>query len=119
MKKRNRREGFVLVTTLLFLMMLSAAYALLPASRLMSGSVDSHEQALQAAEAGIEYAKTRLQENPAWRGDADAITIDQPGDIWVREADGNVVGILWSSNGEPSLFKIRFSRKDASNSNFC
>jgi len=118
MKKRNRREGFVLVTTLLFLvvtlMMLSAAYALLPASRLMSGSVDSHEQALQAAEAGIEYAKTRLQENPAWRGDADAITIDQPGDIWVREADGNVVGILWSSNGEPSLFKIRFNYQNGS-----
>lgn len=116
----TRRSGFVLITTLILLvvvaMMISAALALLPGSRLMTGTVTTNEDVVGAAQAGIEYARTRLQENPSWRGDGDAVTVNMPGELWVREFRGNVVGLVWSSRPEPSMFRIRFNYQNGGGS---
>lgn len=113
-------RGFVLVTTLILLivvaMMVSAALALLPGSRLMSGTVASTEGAVAAAQAGIEYARTRLQENPNWRGNGNGVIVDRPGDFWVREAEGNVLGIIWTSQGTRSMFRLRFNYQNGGGS---
>lgn len=115
-KKKERipgRQGFVLVTTLILLvvvaMMLGAALALLPGSRLMSGTISTTEDAIAAAQAGVEYARTRLQENPTWRAEGNSVVVDMPGEIWVRESHGNVIGLVWSSRPEPLMFRIRFN----------
>lgn len=115
----RKKAGIVLIATLLFsvvtVMMLTAAMALLPGARVMSGTLDSSQKALQAADAGLEYARTRLQENPSWRGDDEAVTVDLAGQLWVREARGNVVGIMWA-DGEPSMFKLRFNYRNGGGS---
>ncbi len=115
-KKKERipgRQGFVLVTTLILLvvvaMMLGAALALLPGSRMMSGTISPTEDAIAAAQAGVEYARTRLQENPTWRAEGNSVVVDMPGEIWVRESHGNVIGLVWSSRPEPLMFRIRFN----------
>lgn len=115
---KNQR-GIALVTTLLMavvvIMMVTAGVALLPSQRAMTGSMEQGQAALTAAEAGIEYVRTRLQEDQGWRGDANAVVVNEPGKLWIREDEGNVVGIVWSTEGEPGLFKIRFNFQNEDN----
>lgn len=116
--KHNR--GIAIVTTLLMMvvvvMMVTAGIALLPSNRAMTGSLSDNQGAVAAAEAGIEYARTRLQADPNWKGDGNAVVINEPGKIWVREDRGNVIGILWSSQGAKSLFRMRFNYQNSNDS---
>lgn len=115
----RKRKGFALITTLMMsvivIMLITAGLVLLPSHRVMTGTLDQSQRALTAAEAGVEYTRTKLQNNPGWRGDDNIVTIDEPGKLWVREDEGNIVGIVWAADGQPSLFKIRFNFQDGDN----
>jgi len=115
----RKTKGIALISTLMFsvivVMMVSAGLALLPSQKVMTSTMDLNQQALTAAETGIEYARTKLQNDPGWRGNDNAVTVDEPGSLWIREEEGNIVGILWNQEGEPSLFKMRFNFHDGDN----
>jgi hypothetical protein len=111
--RRQKRQGILFITTLIVsavvAMMMTAALVLLPSGRSMANSVEQDGAANAAALAGLEYARTQLQHDPGWRADGDMVTVDDPGHLWIREHRGNVIGILWSPQGNKSLFQIRFN----------
>ncbi len=105
-----------LVMTVLTVMIVGAALLLLSGGSLMRGSVEAEQEALAAAQAGAEYARSRLQADPSWRGDANEVTVDQAGSLWIREDQGNVVGLLWGAQGPPSMFRLRFNHQNGASS---
>ncbi len=111
--RAGKSRGVFFITALLVavlvVMMVTAALMLLPGGRFAASSVEEDSAAQAAAQAGLEYARTRMQFDPEWRGDGNAVTVDMPGQLWVREDRGNVVGILWSQDQVPSLFRLRFN----------
>ena len=111
-----KQRGIVLVSTLvvltLTLMALGAGFSLTRASGAMAGSLRDEERALEAAQAGVHYARNRLQADPSWRGGTgDSVVVNMPGVLWVRENQGNVIGLL-GSGSEQSMFRIRFNYQD-------
>lgn len=111
--KRHRRRGILLIMTLIILalstMLISAGLTLNQANSKAVSQAEDSQLAQAAAQAGVEYARTRLQEDPNWKGGTgDSVVVNMPGTLWVRENRGNVVGIL-GSGAQKSVFRIRFN----------
>ncbi len=70
------------------------------------------ERALRAAKSGLEYAKSRLAQDPTWKGeDPVARTIDGEF-LVVEERNGNVFGLMCYPDGSKAQFRIRFNFQD-------
>jgi hypothetical protein len=107
-----RIRGFVLISVL-FLAVLVSMYLI--ASTILSrgrfGSVQENANdkiAEMAALSGIEYALARLEEDPAWRGGLNKVTVESP-NLTVVEDQGNVVGLVTSPGGGVAQFRLRFN----------
>jgi type II secretory pathway pseudopilin PulG len=119
---KKRKRAIVLITTLIFLvillMIVSAALLLSGSTRDASGSLQNSQAALLAAETGLDYARTRLQDRPNWKGDGDGIVTNQTvvrspdDDLIVVEDNGSVVGYMTTESGIHSQFRIRFNFHD-------
>lgn len=110
---RKRKRGILLVLTLIIValvtMFLGAGLTLSRSSGALAASQQDQELALEAAQAGVAYARNRLQEDPDWRGGVgDTVRVNMPGQLWVRENNGNVLGIVGSGD-RVSAFRIRFN----------
>lgn len=129
-KMCTRQGGAVLIMTLMALclvfMMVHALMQTTGIALFSSATFFDREQALQAAQSGIDYAVTQLQNNPKWRGDAnlsyfsgvdDALIVERGGPsqpVYVAESNGNVVGILKTKSGSISAFRLKFNYEDTS-----
>ena len=117
---RNRKRGIALILSLfmaiLVVMFVTAVVTTLPQQLDSAQGSRDGRQAQAAAQAGLEYAWNRLQESPAWRGDAtgnsSGYTISTPG-LSVYEDRGNVWGLLTASDGSKSQFRIRFNYQNS------
>jgi len=111
---KRRRQGIYLVSALflsvVLLMLVGSALSLLKGSAL-GGSASDNDRALLAADSGLRYVQARLAENYNWRGDGNAVVVNRP-DLWVREDNGNVVGLLRAPGGEWLQFRVRFNYQD-------
>lgn len=116
---KNKR-GIVLITTMLtvvlvIMLLSSVVYSNLGSMRLASNFY-GREEALMAAQSGVEYAITCLQSDITWRGDKQDNTFTNSAEgISVRERNGNVVGMLTTANGNKSFFRIKFNYEDGEN----
>ncbi|MGM9998266.1 MAG: pilus assembly PilX N-terminal domain-containing protein [Candidatus Bruticola sp.] len=116
---KNKR-GIVLITTMLtvvlvIMLLSSVVYSNLGSMRLASNFY-GREQALMAAQSGVQYAITKLQNNITWKGCDESETIsDSSKGLSVMEKNGNVVGMLDSKNGRRSFFRIKFNYEDGDN----
>lgn len=116
---KNKR-GIVLITTMLtvvlvIMLLSSVVYSNLGSMRLASNFY-GREEALMAAQSGVEYAVTCLQSDVTWRGDKQDNTFTNSAEgISVRERNGNVVGMLTTANGNKSFFRIKFNYEDGEN----
>lgn len=111
--KLRRARGMLIVLTLIMLALLAMFLgAGLSLTRTGANSTAYNEEqtlAREAANAGVEYARTRLQEDPNWKGGTgDSITVNTPGVLWVRENRGNVIGIIGGGDRK-AVFRIRFN----------
>ena len=114
-KQLNSQKGIYFVSTLIVAVLISmlvtaAIFSVrgnLGASRHLAGG----DAALKAADSGLRYAQAKLSENPDWRGDDNGITVNSP-DLVIEENNGNVVGIIRSSGGPFSQFRLRFNYQD-------
>ncbi len=113
---KNKR-GIVLITTMLtvvlvIMLLSSVVYSNLGSMRLASNFY-SREEALMAAQSGVQYAITCLQSDITWRGDkSDNTFTNSTEGISVRERNGNVVGMITTANGNKSFFRIKFNYED-------
>ena len=113
---KNKR-GIVLITTMLtvvlvIMLLSSVVYSNLGGMRLASNFY-GREEALMAAQSGVQYAITCLQSDITWRGDKPENTFTNSAEgISVRERNGNVVGMLTTTNGKKSFFRIKFNYED-------
>lgn len=110
---QRREQGVALITTMLVLtimaLFIGAMLALNPAGFGQAGSVSDQAAAEMAIQAGLDYAKIRLQEDPAWRGNLDKVVVNTP-TLFIQEDRGNVVGLMRRDTSEPySLFRFRFN----------
>ncbi len=110
----RKRLGIVLITTLLTItlvaMMMAAVIQSSYGNMALSGDFYDRESAFWAAESGIQYAMTRLQENFLWCGDNNTSYGSLRKGLYVSESNGNVVGLLQNrKNGALSAFRIKFN----------
>jgi hypothetical protein len=62
-----------------------------------------------AIDAGVEYARCRLQEDPKWKGNLNRVVVDTP-TFYIEESQGNVIGLMRPDASVPfSQFRIRFN----------
>lgn len=111
--KPGRRRAIILIVALFTIVsvvaLAGAAFTLMPTGLFAARQTGSSLQALLAATSGLEYAQTRLQQNPAWRGDSnDQVAVSTPG-LKVIEDRGVVIGILTRDDGARSAFRMRFN----------
>jgi len=118
MQHKSKKQGIVLITTMLsvvlVVMLLSAVvYSNMGSLRLTSNFYD-RETALMAADSGVQYAVTRLQKDITWRGvDKYSLTFSKTkGLLQVEEENGNVIGIVNLANGRRAAFRIKFNCED-------
>lgn len=112
LKSRGVAFLTVLIMSVLVLMMISAALVLLPSGRAYGAATQQTQRAKAAAQAGIEYAYTKLHDDINWRADGNAVMVDIPNEMWVREDHGNLIGILYAPNGTRSMFRLRFNHQN-------
>ena len=116
---RQNKKGIVLITTMLTIVLVvmlvsSIVYSNIGGLRL-TGAFAARESALLAAQSGVHYAITRLQEDPTWIG---APNLDEenkfnsPKGMDVIERDGNVLGRFQTPDGRPLFFRIKFNYED-------
>lgn len=110
---RKSRSGIYLMTTLVtsvtVVMLMVAGIHL--AEQDLAAASRSTQEAEAAAQSGVAYVQARLAENYQWRGDANAVVVNTPG-LWVREDQGNIVGLVRNSSGNTSSFRVRFNGQD-------
>ncbi|MGM9998265.1 MAG: PilX N-terminal domain-containing pilus assembly protein [Candidatus Bruticola sp.] len=112
---KNKR-GIVLITTMLTVVLVtmllsSVVYSNLGGMRLASNFY-GREEALMAAQSGLHYAITRLQDDITWRA-ADSKTISETNKgLQVIEKNGNVLGCITTTNGNKSFFRLKFNYED-------
>ena len=71
------------------------------------------EEAIMAAQSGVEYALTKLQNNIAWQGDDKNYQLASAAKgVKIVENNGNVWGMLITPNGRRSFFRIKFNYED-------
>jgi hypothetical protein len=97
-------------------MFMSAGLTLSRSSGALAGSTEDEQRALEGAQAGVTYARNRLQADPAWRGTGNSVTVNMPGKLWVCEDRGNVLGIVGQGDNQ-SVFRIRFNYQDGNGPN--
>lgn len=112
----KKKKGIVLVTTMLtvvlvIMLLSSVVYSNLGSMRLTTNFYDK-ENALMAAQSGAQYAITRLQNDILWKANPETAYTLKTKDFEVKEEDGNVYGILSSTNGKKSVFRIKFNCED-------
>lgn len=120
--RKLRLRGIMLIITLIglamMLMIITAALILSRGSEAVSGSMEEQQAAVLAAEAGLQYARARLQERPSWRGDGDggttvAVTVQSAdGSMVVTEDNGTVIGYMDGPEGLHQQFRFRFNYHD-------
>lgn len=115
---RNRyKQGIVLITTMLtvvlvIMLLSSVVYSNFGNMRLTS-TFYGREEAIMAAQSGVEYALTKLQNNIAWQGDdKDYQLASTARGVKIIEKSGNVWGMLITPNGRRSFFRIKFNYED-------
>jgi len=116
----KKSRGIVMIVSLFSLaavtMLVGAATMLMPTELFASRHAGDTNQALFAASSGVDYAQSRLQANPLWRGNNDGVTmglvVNRP-DFQVFEDNGNVIGVLVASDGSRSAFRMRFNFQNA------
>lgn len=110
-----RRRGIVLIISIVLavvmVMFVGAALGLGPGNLASSRQTAQRGQAQHAAESGINYALCRLRIDPNWRGDLNAVTINQP-DLYVVEDNGNVIGLVRAEDQSWAQFRLRFNYQD-------
>jgi len=110
-----KRRAFVLLSVLLVMlvvgMLLRAAIFRMPVVTGSYRHASDQDEARRAAESGLEYALTRLRENPRWCGNANDTLVDQPG-FRVVEHRGNVFGDLTLEGAPATQFRLRFNYQD-------
>lgn len=110
--KTRRRRAIVLLVSLflavLIVMFIMAASTLLPGRGNQVTHFAEQDASLAACESGYQYALARLQQDPAWRGEANA-TVVNAGSMTVVEDRGNVYGFMTDKAGNQSQFRIRFN----------
>lgn len=110
------QKGIVLVTTLLtvvlVVMMVTTVVHSGTAGLALTTNFHDREAALLAAESGLQYAATRLQNEVGWRGDNPDTPTTKPDQLVIAESNGNVVGIITSKLGQKSVFRIKFNFED-------
>ncbi|MBN9414106.1 hypothetical protein ABS71_08655 [bacterium SCN 62-11] len=111
----KRSRAFVLLSVMFVMlvvgMLLRAAIIRMPVVTGAYRHASDREEARRAAESGLEYALTRLRENPRWCGNSNGVVVDQAG-IRVAEQNGNVIGNLTQEGGASSQFRLRFNYQD-------
>lgn len=118
LSRYTKKKGIVLITTMLtvvlVVMLVSAVVFSNIGSLKQTSFFYSHEEALMAANSGMQYAVTRLQNDITWRGDSTSNS-DPVNGLEISEKDGNVVGMLVSASGSRSFFRIKFNYEDGDN----
>ena len=115
---RNKyKQGIVLVTTMLtvvlvIMLLSSVVYSNFGSMRLTSNFY-GREEAIMAAQSGVEYAITKLQNNVTWQGDDKNYQLaSSVKGVKIIENNGNVWGMLVTPNGRRSFFRIKFNYED-------
>jgi hypothetical protein len=113
MTRIGRRRGVIIILTLIMslvaFMMLGASLGLSPGRLAQAGSSLDQALAEAAIEAGIDYARARLQENPLWKADLNRVVVNTP-TLYIEEDNGNVIGLLRTDVTAPfAQFRIRFN----------
>lgn len=113
---KRRKRGILLVMTMIIValttMFMGAGLTLSRSNGALSASQEDQQLALEGAQAGVAYARNRLQADPSWRGGTgNAVTVNMPGQLWVREDHGNVFGIV-GQGARQCAFRIRFNYQD-------
>lgn len=109
----NRKRGIVMIISLVSLaavtMLVGAAIMLMPTALFGARQSGENNQAYLAASSGADYAQSRLQADPNWRGNGGpGLVVDLP-DLQIREEEGNVIGIMSAADGTRSAFRMRFN----------
>lgn len=111
----KRGRAFVLLSVLLVMlvvgMLLRAAIYRMPMVAGFYRHGSDQDAARRAAESGLEYAVTRLRENPRWCGLSNAVVVEQEG-LRVEEQRGNVIGLLTQPGAPDCQFRLRFNYQD-------
>lgn len=116
-----KKKGIVLITTLLtvvlVVMMITAVVHSGASSLSLTAGFHHRENALLAAESGVQYAATRLQDNVFWHGDgftgsSGSSSVFDSNGLRVVEDNGNVIGVITSKTGSVSAFRIKFNYED-------
>jgi hypothetical protein len=114
--KSRRPRGIAMVIGLLSLvvvvMIVAAAVTLMPTQIFASTHSGDNQEALLAANSGLDYAQARLQEQPWWSGDDPAGTIVNTPQLRIVEDTGNVIGVMTRPDGSKSAFRIKFNHQN-------
>jgi hypothetical protein len=98
-----------LLLTVVIVIFLGAMLALNPGRLAQAGSTSDQAQAELAAQAGLDYAKNRLQESVDWPLPGQRIVVNTP-TLYIAENEGNVVGLMRQDTSQPySMFRLRFN----------
>ncbi len=115
---KKDKQGIVLVTTMLCVVMVTMLLSTVVYSNIgsmrLSSNFYGHEGALMAAQSGVQYAINRLQSDITWHGEPTESTGNAPSldnGLSVYEAEGNVVGEIISGDHK-SFFRIKFNYED-------
>lgn len=121
MIRRKLKKGVILVITLFMILLLAmimiSAVVLSQSAGSIGNNSEMDQAAYMAAQAGLDYARTRLQERPTWTGDGDGVTESvttvksADGTMVVTEDNGLVIGYM-STGGLNQQFRIRFNWHD-------
>lgn len=118
-RKRGIMYMIAFVTLIVVMMLVGAAFTLMPAQLAIVNKDSDSLLAINAASAGADYVQSRLQNRPTWRGDLDGtgstagFTVDTPG-LQIYEDKGNVLGLMTQSDGSKQAFRVRFNYQNGS-----
>ncbi|MBT9582947.1 hypothetical protein IV102_06330 [bacterium] len=103
------------VTLIIITMLVGAAFTLLPSQLAAADHEGESVLAVAAAASGADYAQSRMQDRPSWRGDHKGTPPDLAGFVvntpalQIYEDNGNVLGLMVQPDGSKRAFRIRFN----------
>ncbi len=98
----------ILVLTVVATLFLGALLQMNPGRLQRTLQTEERERALAAAQAGVEYALSRLSHDLAWQAEGDGVVVDSPR-LVVREDRGNVLGWIRTESSDWAHFRFRFN----------